>query len=100
MHTAGLRVIAPKLQTLATLELYKAHWKSSDLEEVVKLFPSINYLLIDGELKSTRVSVSSGACRATNPFYQLLLCLSYLLRFSAMAIPYVKANDRLRASEK
>ncbi|KAJ0296783.1 hypothetical protein COL516b_011332 [Colletotrichum fioriniae] len=56
MHTAGLRVIAPKLQTLATLELYKAHWKSSDLEEVVKLFPSINYLLIDGELKSTRVS--------------------------------------------
>ncbi|KAK1454720.1 F-box domain-containing protein [Colletotrichum melonis] len=56
MHTAGLRIIAPKLTTLATLELYKAHWKCDDLKEVVKLFPSINYLLIDGELKCTRVS--------------------------------------------
>ncbi|KXH33336.1 F-box domain-containing protein [Colletotrichum simmondsii] len=56
MHTAGLRIVAPKLKNLATLELYKAHWKCDDLEEVVKLFPSINYLLIDGELKFTRVS--------------------------------------------
>ncbi|KAF4783933.1 F-box domain-containing protein [Colletotrichum scovillei] len=56
MHTAGLRIIAPKLKNLATVELYKAHWKRDDLKEVVKLFPSINYLLIDGELKFTRVS--------------------------------------------
>ncbi|KAK1671107.1 hypothetical protein BDP55DRAFT_732538 [Colletotrichum godetiae] len=59
MHAAGLIVIAPKLQTLATLELSKAHWTCKDMEEVVELFPSINYLLIDGELKFTRVSWSA-----------------------------------------
>ncbi|KZL79028.1 f-box domain-containing protein [Colletotrichum incanum] len=55
--TSGLKVIAPKLNSLDTLELDKGQWKLTDVEEVAELFPSIPRLLIAGELRSTRVSV-------------------------------------------
>ncbi|KAK7443348.1 hypothetical protein CaCOL14_012182 [Colletotrichum acutatum] len=79
MHTAGLRLIAPKLKSLTTLELYKAHWRCDDLEEVVTLFPSIKYLLIDGELKSTRVS----------DIIPVLKHLSHLEKLALTEIPVV-----------
>ncbi|GJC90327.1 hypothetical protein ColLi_13165 [Colletotrichum liriopes] len=54
--TSGLKIIAPKLNSLDTLELDKGHWKLTDVAEVAELFPSIPRLLIAGELRSTRVS--------------------------------------------
>ncbi|GKT97143.1 F-box domain-containing protein [Colletotrichum tofieldiae] len=54
--TSGLKIIAPKLNSLDTLELDKGHWKLTDVAEVAELFPSIPRLLIAGQLRSTRVS--------------------------------------------
>ncbi|KAF3802662.1 hypothetical protein GCG54_00013896 [Colletotrichum gloeosporioides] len=53
--TPGLQADSTKLQ-LETLELKQDNWTTDDVEEIFELFPQVPKLLVDGELKNTRVS--------------------------------------------
>ncbi|KAJ5008029.1 Cytochrome P450 monooxygenase BOA4 [Colletotrichum sp. SAR 10_99] len=52
--TPGLQGASTKLQ-LEVLELKQDNWTTEDVEEIFELFPQVSKLLIDGELKNTRV---------------------------------------------
>ncbi|KAI8274013.1 hypothetical protein K4K60_010141 [Colletotrichum sp. SAR11_57] len=54
--TPGLQAASTKLQ-LEVLELKQDNWTTEDVEEIFELFPQVSKLLVDGELKNTRVSV-------------------------------------------
>ncbi|EQB50787.1 hypothetical protein CGLO_09736 [Colletotrichum gloeosporioides Cg-14] len=53
--TPGLQADSTKLQ-LEILELKQDNWTTDDVEEIFELFPQVPKLLVDGELKNTRVS--------------------------------------------
>ncbi|KAF5492222.1 Cytochrome P450 monooxygenase BOA4 [Colletotrichum siamense] len=53
--TSGLQGASTKLQ-LEVLELKQDNWTTEDVEEIFELFPQVSKLLVDGELKNTRVS--------------------------------------------
>uniref|UniRef100_L2GJ51 F-box domain-containing protein n=2 Tax=Colletotrichum fructicola (strain Nara gc5) TaxID=1213859 RepID=L2GJ51_COLFN len=53
--TPGLQAASTKLQ-LEVLELKQDNWTTEDVEEIFELFPQVSKLLVDGELKNTRVS--------------------------------------------
>lgn len=55
--TSGLQGASTKLQ-LEVLELKQDNWTTEDVEEIFELFPQVSKLLVDGELKNTRVLVS------------------------------------------
>ncbi|KAJ3952490.1 hypothetical protein N0V92_011070 [Colletotrichum tropicale] len=54
--TLGLQAASTKLQ-LEVLELKQDNWTTEDVEEIFELFPQVSKLLVDGELKNTRVSM-------------------------------------------
>ncbi|KAJ0267438.1 hypothetical protein Brms1b_013641 [Colletotrichum noveboracense] len=53
--TPGLQAASTKLQ-LEVLELKQDNWTTEDVEEIFELFPQVSKLLVDGELKNTKVS--------------------------------------------